>query len=211
MPRSKFISIALLFTATACAVKTEQNPDSTGVVSTTVSSSTSVTQTPSQTTPPAQTPPPATTPVDTPSTTTWTITPGGLGPLRAGQTIAQANAAVGGGFSGSTGNCTYAVWPKAPKGVAVMLAKGKVARVEVRSGTIATSMGAQIGSSESRVSELYGGRLTTAPHKYNPGGHYLTVVGPGGSNRIVFETDGTGVTNYRAGRPPEVEQVEGCG
>jgi hypothetical protein len=209
------ISVVLLFTATACAVKTEKNPDSTVVDSTTVTtSSTTVTPAPSQTTPPAQNPPPprapAPVPADTPNTTTWTVNAAGLGPLRAGQTIAQANAAVGGGFSGSTANCTYAVWPKAPGGVAVMLANGRVARVEVRSGSTATAAGARIGDSEARINSLYPGRVTSAPHKYNPGGHYMTVTG-GGSNRIVFETDGSSVTNYRAGRTPEVEQVERCG
>jgi hypothetical protein len=206
------LSLLLLFTATACAVKTEKNPDSTVVDSTTITTSTStVTQAPSQTTPVAQTPAPVSAPVDTPNTTTWTMTAAGLGPLRAGQTIAEANSAVGGGFSGSSGNCTYAVWPSAPAGVAVMLANGRVARIEVRSGATATAAGARIGDSEARINSLYAGRVTSSPHKYNPGGHYLTVRGPGASNRIVFETDGSSVTNYRAGRSPEVEQVEGCG
>ena len=209
------LSVVLLFTATACAVKTEKTPDTTAVDSTTVTtSSTTVTPAPSQTTPPAQNPAPprapAPAPTDTPNTTTLTVTAAGLGPLRAGQTIAEANAAVGGGFSGSTANCTYAVWPKAPAGVAVMLANGRVARVEVRSGSTATAAGARIGDSEARINSLYAGRVTSAPHKYNPGGHYMTVTG-GGSNRIVFETDGSSVTNYRAGRTPEVEQVERCG
>jgi hypothetical protein len=180
------LSAVLLVTATACAVKTEKNPDTTAVDSTTVTTT------------------------STNNTTTWTVTAAGLGPLRAGQTIAQANAAVGGGFSGTTGNCTYAVWGKAPAGVAVMLANGRVARVEVRSGSTATAAGAAIGSSEARINSLYAGRVTSTPHKYNPGGHYMTVTG-GGSNRIVFETDGTSVTTYRAGRTPEVEQVERCG
>ena len=168
------LSVVLLFTATACAVKTEKNPDSTVVDSTTVTTSTTVTPAPSQTTPsnnptPPRAPTPA--PADTPNTTTWTVTAAGLGPLRAGMTIAQAHAAVGGGFSGSTGNCTYAVWPKAPAGVAVMLANGRVARVEVRSGSTATAAGARIGDSEARINSLYAGRVTSAPHKYNPGGH----------------------------------------
>jgi|GEM_PF-818358 len=207
------LSVLLLFTAAACAVKTEKTPDTTAVSSTSVTTNTTVTPAPSQTTP-AQNPPPprapAPAPADTPITTTWTVTAAGLGPLRAGQTIAEANAAVGGGFSGSTANCTYAVWPKAPAGVAVMLANGRVARVEVRSGSTTTAAGARIGDSEARINSLYAGRVTSAPHKYNQGGHYLTVTG-GGSNRIVFETDGSSVTNYRAGRTPEVEQVERCG
>jgi len=210
MPPTHRLSVALLFAATACAVKTEKTPDTTAVSSTSVTTTnTTVTQAPSQMTPPAQNPPPPA-PVDTPNTTTWTVNAAGLGPLHTGQTIAQANAAVGGGFSGSTANCTYAVWPTAPAGVAVMLVNGRVARVEVRSGSTATSAGARIGDSEARINAMYAGRVTSGPHKYNPGGHYITVTGAG-SNRIVFETDGSRVTNYRAGRSPEVEQVERCG
>ena len=206
------LSILLLFTATACAVKTEKKPDSTVVESTTVTTSTStVTQTPSQSTSPALTPAPVPAQADTPNTTTWTMTAAGLGPLRVGQTIADANTAVGGGFSGGAGSCTYAVWPKAPTGVAVMIANGRVVRIEVRSGTIATAAGARIGDSEARINSLYAGRVTSSPHKYNPGGHYMAVRAPNASNRIVFETDGSSVTNYRAGQSPEVEQVEGCG
>ncbi len=212
MPPIHRLSILLLFTATACAVKSDKNPDSTVVESTTVTTSTSaVTQTPPQTTPPAQTPAPVPAQADTPNTTTWTITAAGLGPLRVGQTIAEASTAVGGGFSGGAGSCTYAVWPKAPTGVAVMLANGRVVRIEVRSGTIATAAGARIGDSEARINSLYPGRVTSSPHKYNPGGHYMAIRAPNASNRIVFETDGSRVTNYRAGRSPEVEQVEGCG
>ena len=185
------LSIVLLLASTACAVKSENSPDSTAV------GSTSVTTTPA--------------PADIPMTKMWTITGAGLGPLRIDQSIAEANAAVGGGFSGSAASCTYAAWPEAPTGVAVMLAKGRVVRIEVRSGKIATAVGAHIGDSESRISALYPGRVSSSPHKYNPGGHYLTVRAPNASNRMVFETDGGSVTNYRVGRSPEVEQVERCG
>ena len=134
------LSIALLFATTACVAKNDATTDTTKVVDSTTVTTTS----PSPTTqnPPPPTPPATQTPPDTTRTTTWTVTAAGLGPLRAGQTIAQANTAVGGGFSGSVDQCTYAVWPKAPSGVAVMLASGKVARVEVRSGTVTTANGA---------------------------------------------------------------------
>lgn len=206
-------SIALLFVTTACVAKNDATTDTTKVVDSTTVTTTS----PSPTTqnPPAPSPPatqnPAPTPPDTTRTTNWTVTAAGLGPLRAGQAIAQANTAVGGGFSGSTDQCTYAVWPKAPSGVAVMLSNGKVARVEVRSGTVTTANGAGIGDTEARIKALYTNRVTSTAHKYNQGGHYLTVEGPNAANRIVFETDGVKVTNYRSGRVPEVEQVERCG
>lgn len=130
-------------------------------------------------------------------------------------TVAEANKAVGGGFSAAAGAdpaCSYAKLTKAPDGLAVMLENNKIARIEVRSGTIGTAEGARIGDTESRINSLYSGRVTTSPHKYNTGGHYLTVTPPNDTtHRIVFETDGKVVTNYRAGVLPAVEYVERCG
>jgi hypothetical protein len=142
------------------------------------------------------------------------VTEYGIGPIRAGMTVAQAAQAMGGGFAapaGGTEGCTYAVLTEAPRGLAVMLQDGKVARVEIRSGTIATVAGARIGDSEARIKSLYPGRVTTTPHKYFAGGHYLTVTPSDPKYRIVFETDGKKVTNFRSGRVAEVEQVERCG
>jgi hypothetical protein len=77
---------------------------------------------------------------------------------------------------------------------------------------LATAEGARVGDSEARIKEIYGDRVTVQPHKYLPNGHYLVVAAAGdAANRIVFETDGKVVTTYRAGRRPEVENVEGCG
>jgi D-serine deaminase-like pyridoxal phosphate-dependent protein len=177
-------SIAFVFAATACAVKTEKAADTLAVASSTST-----------------------------STPDMTVTENGIGPIHAGMTVAQANAAIGGGFAapkGGTSGCTYAVLTKAPRGLWVMLQDGRVARVEVRSGSIATSTGARIGDSEARIKQLYPGVATT-PHKYVAGGHYLTVTGSDPANRIVFETDGSKVTTFRSGRTPEVENVEGCG
>ena len=45
-----------------------------------------------------------------------------------------------------------------------------------------------------------------------PGGRYLTVPSADGdpTHRVIFETNGTRVTRYRAGVRPAVEYVEGC-
>jgi hypothetical protein len=79
-------------------------------------------------------------------------------------------------------------------------------------GTVPTSAGARIGDTEATIKKLYKGQVTVSPHKYTDG-HYLTVVpkAPADSAfRIVFETDGTRVLQYRGGRRPQVEYVEGC-
>ena len=100
-----------------------------------------------------------------------------------------------------------------PDGVSVMIVKGKIARIDVDTGAVTTDDGAKIGDSEDRIKSIYGDDLKVEPHKYNPGWHYMTVMGDSASagKAIVFETDGKKVTMFRAGRLPEVKWVEGCG
>jgi len=100
-----------------------------------------------------------------------------------------------------------------PDGVSVMIVQGKVARIDVDTGAVTTDDGAKIGDSEDRVKSIYGDDVQVEPHKYNPGWHYMTVMGDSASagKAIVFETDGKRVTMFRAGRLPEVKWVEGCG
>ena len=100
-----------------------------------------------------------------------------------------------------------------PFGVNVMVVKGKVARIDVDTGTVTTEDGAKIGDSEDKIKSIYGDELKVSPHKYIEGGHYLTVLGDSASagKAMVFETDGKQVTMFRAGRIPEVQWVEGCG
>ena len=217
---------ALAFAVAACTTKTETSSDTsaldtTNAVGTPAGGGSS--QSPAATQPPANTSPvPGTTPPATSTDTarpaagpSFRITPNSFGPLRVGMTVAQAASAMGGGFAaprGYDGGCGYATLTKAPAGLAVMLEGGKIARFEVRNGGIKTAEGAGIGDSETRIKGLYGSTVASTPHKYVQGGHYLTVKPSSSStNRIVFETDGSKVTEYRSGKTPEVEQVERCG
>jgi hypothetical protein len=99
-----------------------------------------------------------------------------------------------------------------PDGVSVMVVKGKVARIDVDTGTVTTEDGAKVGDTEDKLKSIYDGDLQVEPHKYIEGGHYMTVMGDSASagKAIVFETDGKRVTAFRAGRLPEVKWVEGC-
>jgi hypothetical protein len=132
-------------------------------------------------------------------------------------TIAEATTALKGALAvpkgGDSNACGYVEWRGGPTGVHIMVEAGRIARIEVRAGTIATDAGARIGDSEQRVDSLYAHRATVTPRKYT-NGHYLTVAprAPADSAyRIVFETDSGRVTTYRAGKRPAVEYVEGCG
>ena len=94
-----------------------------------------------------------------------------------------------------------------------MVVKGRIARVDVTEGPVKTRSGAAVGDTEAQVQARYSGNLQSSPHKYVQGGHYLTLVpsdAGDASFRLIFETDGTKVTRFRAGRQPEVSYIEGC-
>jgi len=97
--------------------------------------------------------------------------------------------------------------------VGVMVVRGKIARIDVDTGSVTTEDGIKIGDTEDKVKSVYGDELTVEPHKYIADGHYMTVLGDSASagKALVFETDGKHVTNFRGGRLPEVKWVEGCG
>jgi hypothetical protein len=145
-----------------------------------------------------------------------TVTATGYGPLRIGMTAANAATAIGAPIPNMAGldtACAYLPVKTAPAGMRIMITGGTVARIEVDSSEVTTGLGARVGDTEARVHELYGSRVSVQPHKYLPNGHYLIVapVPPTDSSfRLIFETDGSHITRYRAGRLPQVEWVEGC-
>jgi hypothetical protein len=154
--------------------------------------------------------------VGTITDTANTVTATGYGPLRIGMTVANAAAALHSPAPQTAGldtACAYVRIANAPAGMRIMVTGGTVARIDVDSATIATGRGARVGDTEAQVRAMYGSRVSVQPHKYLPAGHYLIVapVPPTDSAfRLVFETDGSRVTSYHAGRMPEVRWVEGC-
>jgi len=139
-----------------------------------------------------------------------TVTEHGIGPLRAGMTLPEASAALGGALvvpaGADTGGCRYVQWRGGPPGVRVMAEGSRIARVDVDSASVRTAAGAGIGDTEEQIQRLYPGHVAVTPQKYTEG-HYLTVT-PNGSDSayaIVFETSAGKVTRFRAGRRPQVE------
>jgi hypothetical protein len=92
----------------------------------------------------------------------------------------------------------------------VMVHQGSIARLDVSEGTLAAPGGGRIGSTTAELRALHPGLYERA-HKYTDG-QYLIIADPMDAlRRIVFETDSAGVvTEWRVGRMPEVEWVEGC-
>lgn len=154
-------------------------------------------------------------PPDSLPNTGWTVTPSGIGAIRVGMSMDDLRR-VAGNFNPpkAAAECSYVRPAMAPPGVLVMLARGRVARIDVDSVGVRSDAEIAVGDSSSRVTAAYAGRVAATPHKYIQGGQYLTVraASPADSAlRIVFETDSGRVTRFRSGRVPEVEWVERCG
>lgn len=144
----------------------------------------------------------------------WIVSEVGIGPVKARMTLQQLSVILPELKSSddlATASCTYARSSSLPPGVVLMLENGRVARIDILTGSARTVEGAGIGDTEARLQSLYGLRLRTSPHKYTDG-HYLTLASVADStNKIVFETDGVKVLRFRSGKTPAVEYVEGCG
>lgn len=139
----------------------------------------------------------------------------GIGPIRVGMTIQEAEASARTRLlsqGGKLDNCWYVKPQGGPRDISFMVIDEQIARVDISGNSpITTVSGARIGDSEDRIKSLYAVRIT--PHEYVQGGHYLTFIPNDTSDqqyRMVFETDGKRVKWIRAGRLPEVEYIEGC-
>lgn len=140
----------------------------------------------------------------------------GIGQVRVGMSVSQATKAAGTKLVGDSPNnsCYYLKPQGQPREVGFMVTENRISRVDVwRNSKITTLKGAKIGDSEARIKSLYPGQIQVTPHKYVQGGHYLTFIPKDRADqnyRLVFETDGKRVTQFRSGKLPEVEYVEGC-
>jgi hypothetical protein len=157
----------------------------------------------------------------------------GIGPIRVGMTVAQAEKSAnvtliekGEGGRAST-NCYY-LWPKTgPQGLGLMVIspreeksilrdRDRIVRVDIfQNKRMTTLRGAKIGNTEAQIKAMYPSQIQVTPHEYtsSQGGHYLTFIPKDAADkdyRIVFETLKGRVTQFRSGKLPEVEYVEGC-
>lgn len=226
------------------ATTTVEAPDSTvltAATTTTPAASTSSAPTPTEPAPATSTTAAATTTTAAPATTTTpstTVAPTpppagdvtgatplsifGIGPIRAGMTLREADATGVGvsavGFGDFEGFCYGgAIEGQDDVGMLVLAPgdeppadplDGVIGRVSSYIGSRPNTEGIHVGSPEPDVRAAYGTALEETPHVYVPGGHYLRYTN--GGFAYVFETDGSVVTAIHAGDPDVVGYVEGC-
>ncbi|MEG3977987.1 hypothetical protein QT970_25710 [Microcoleus sp. herbarium8] len=149
----------------------------------------------------------------------------GIGPIRVGMTLDEASRSAGiqliknarGSGSFNEDLCSYPQVKAGPKGISFMVAKGRIARVDIDNDRTTTIAGAKIGNTQEQIIKLYPGQIKITPHPYvgSPpqNGKYLTFVPKDAADknyRIIFETSKNRVTRFRSGKLPEVEYIEGC-
>jgi hypothetical protein len=155
----------------------------------------------------------------------------GIGPIRVGMTVAQAEKSANVTLiekGGRAGTSCYYLWPKTgPQGLGLMVIspregksilrnQDRIARVDIFNNSPMTTLrGAKIGNTEAQIKAMYPGQIQVTTHQYTgtKGGHYLTFIPKDAADkdyRIVFETLKGRVTQFRSGKLPEVGYVEGC-
>lgn len=151
----------------------------------------------------------------------------GIGAVRAGMTVAEAEAVTGQGFAidgfeMEGGSCYFARLDgladlifliRSDAGLAGDPREGVIGRVSVRTPGRTTISGISVGSTRAEVIETYGDRLVESPHAYVTDGSYLDYTSPDPADSgfmVRFEIADDAVRDIHAGRWSEVQLIEGC-
>jgi hypothetical protein len=140
---------------------------------------------------------------------------GEIGPIRLGMSQAQMQDAIGATLSPGyvlsedERQCYYLRAEGRFSGIGFMMNNDRLVRYDVWESAIRTRAGVGIGNTRDEVAASYDQQIQVLPHKYTDGS-YVTVT-DGNDIKLLFETDASGkVEQYRSGRAPEVDYVEGC-
>ncbi|HEX6375205.1 MAG TPA: hypothetical protein VFZ91_05750 [Allosphingosinicella sp.] len=142
------------------------------------------------------------------------ITLYGLGPLRIGLGVAELRtrfrATAGEAYPDPEVDCAYWTSPLYP-GVNMMVAGGRLVRLETEDDRYRTPGGARVGMTEAAVRALYGTRMRVEPHPYmGPEGKYLIVRAHREPLGLIIETWEGRARSLRVGYWRSVQLIEGC-
>ncbi len=201
--------------------------DTGETTTTTVASTTPATVAPTTAPPQTTLPPETTTTIPETTTTTNTtlppsevfVTTNGLGAIRVGQTVEQAEEASGLTLTPEADpiseDCFFVTVADDPvyAGVAFMVNDGSIGRVDVGPpSTITTRSGAGIGTTVDQLNALFPGQIEDAGEFVIDGTAVMFVPRDEADAqfRVIFETVDGAVANYRSGVLPAVGFGEGC-
>lgn len=141
-----------------------------------------------------------------------TITTAGLGPVRVGHTLSEAQDAAGVIFNAaSTGSeaCQYYTPAAGATGASFMVVNDEIVRIDISSGPITSKSGYGIGATKDAIKAAFGSKI-----KESAAGDSLTFVPVtvgDKSMRVIWELDANGsVTSLRTGRLAHVTSKIGC-
>jgi hypothetical protein len=147
----------------------------------------------------------------------------GIGPVRFGMTVAEAERALGTKLVSDDAQaneaCRYATRAdRKDPDLAFMIEDGKLVRIDAGDmepgdppARARSDRGFDVGADEAVIINAYGAvNVKVEQHPYNENGHLLIIDAPDHKRAIVYETDRGKVTSYRAGLYPAVTYSEGC-
>ena len=141
-----------------------------------------------------------------------TITTAGLGPVRIGHTLEEAQEAAGVSFNAaSTGTekCQYYTPAAGATGASFMVVSGEVVRIDISSGPITTKSGYGIGSSKGDIKSAFGSKIEESSS--SDALTFVPVTNGDKQMRVIWELDESGVvTSLRVGRTSDVSPKVGC-
>lgn len=144
------------------------------------------------------------------------VTVDGIGPVLVGAPFGEVAISTGEPIEvedqlATGGACVELVFPSGPEGVGGLGGEGVVHAVHVDNPAIRTGEGLGVGSTEVEVQYAFPDQVSVLPHPYVPGGHQLIVDFPDLPDRVLlFNTDGTTVTDFAAGAAGWADLAEGC-
>lgn len=142
------------------------------------------------------------------------ITQNGLGSIRLGMTVDQAQRRTGQRiqnnlFTPGDNACGIAQLLPQSLGVNMQTTNLRITVINVSEAGISTRSGIEVGDRVPALRRAYGSRLRSEPNKYTPKARDYSV--GFGNRKLKFYANPRGaITQISSGRLPEVDFVEGC-
>jgi hypothetical protein len=143
------------------------------------------------------------------------LTQNGLGSMRLGMTVDQAQRRTGQRiqnnlFTPGDTSCGIAQLFPESLGVNMQTTNLRIWVINVSQAGISTRSGVEVGDTVADLRRAYGSRLRSQPNKYTPKARDYWVSFPRNRKLVFYANPQRKVTQISSGRKPEIDFVEGC-